>query len=82
MLLSSVLNGDQFIATDVLTDPCTQDLARTLLRLAVASEPGSNLLPEDLLALLSERARALADSGSPDAWIGVEILLTCQGRQS
>jgi hypothetical protein len=29
LLLSCVLNGDQFIAADVLTDPCSQDLART-----------------------------------------------------
>jgi len=82
LLLSCILNGDQFIAADVLTDPCSQNLARTLLRLAVASEPGSNLLPGDLLAFLRERAAALADSRSPDAWIGVEILLTCLGRQS
>jgi len=27
-----VLNGDRFMATDVLTEPCSQDLARTLLK--------------------------------------------------
>jgi hypothetical protein len=81
-LLSCVLNGDQFIAADVLTDPCSQDLARALMRLAVASEPSNARVPEDLLARLRERATALAGSGSPDAWIGAEILLTSQARQS
>jgi hypothetical protein len=35
LLLTCVLNGDQFMATDVLTDPDSQDLARALLRLAI-----------------------------------------------
>jgi hypothetical protein len=39
-------------------------------------------LPGNLLVLLSERAAELADSGSPDAWIGTEILTGHQGRQS
>jgi hypothetical protein len=89
LLLSCVLNGNHFMATDVLTDPCSQDLARALLRLAITSEPGSGireaqdaLIPEDLLALLGERAAALTGSGSPDAWVGAEILVNCLGRQS
>ena len=76
LLLSCVLNGDQFMAADVLTEPGSRDLARTLLGLAEA------LLPDDLLALLRDRAAALACSGSPDAWIGAEILLMCQGWQA
>jgi len=80
LLLSCVLNGDQFMATDVLAEPCSQDLAWALLRLVVTSE--STLLPENVLALLSERAAALAASESPDAWVGAEILAGCLGRQS
>ncbi len=89
LLLSCVLNGDQFLATDVLTDPCSQDLAWALLRLAITSQPDDEtckaedaLLPAGLRALLSERAAALADSESPDAWVGLEILVGCLGRQS
>ena len=89
LLLSCVLSGDHFMATDVLTDPCTQDLARALLRLAITTEPGNGirdaqeaLLPENLLALLGERAAALADSESPDSWVGAEILGACLGRLS
>lgn len=89
LLLSCVLNGDQFLATDVLTEPGTQDLGRALLRLAITSEPASAtreareaLLPEHLLAVLTERAVALARSGLPDAWVGVEILVTSLSRQS
>src|SRR5258708_15645639 len=48
LLLSCVLNGDHVMATDVLTDPCTQDLARALLRLAITSEAQEPLLPEFL----------------------------------
>jgi hypothetical protein len=89
LLLSCVLDGNQFLATDVLTEPCSQDLAWTLLRLAITSEPANGngkarnaMLPEDQLALLSERAARLADSESPDAWVGMEILVGCLGRQS
>ena len=89
LLLSCVLNGDQFMATDVLTEPGSQELARALLRLAIAGEPDNEireasdaLLPGDLRALLSERAAALARSESPDAWVGLEILVECLGWQS
>lgn len=89
LLLSCVLNGEQFLATDVLTEPCSQGLARALLRLAITSEPAGEtrkardaLLPEHLLAVLTERAAALAASGLPDAWVGVEILATSLSRQS
>lgn len=89
LLLSCVLNGDQFLATDVLTEPSSQGLARALLKLAITSEPASEtreardaLLPEHLLPLLSERAAALADSESPDSWVDAEILVTRSGRQS
>ena len=77
------------MATDVLTEPGSQDLARALLRLTIAGEPDNKignspdaLLPADLLALLSERAAALAGSESPDAWVGLEILVECLGRHS
>ena len=88
-LLSCVLNGDQFMATDVLTEPTTRGLAWALLRLATSSRRGNGtskaqgvLFPEDLLTLLRERAAALADSESPDAWVGVELLVTCMGVRS
>jgi hypothetical protein len=81
LLLTSVLNGDLVMATDVLTEPSCRDLARDLLALAVAGTPGSGpglpvpaLLPPGLVAVLGERAAALAGSGSPDAWAGREIL--------
>lgn len=77
------------MATDVLTEPCSRDLARALLRLAITREPdqGSRvaedaLLLDHLLALLSERAAALAASASPDAWVGAEILVACLSRQT
>ncbi len=89
LMLTCVLNGDQSMATDVLTEPRSRDLARALLRLALTSEPGTatdvaepSLVTHDLLALLSERAAALAGSDSPDAWVGVEILTACTGGQS
>jgi len=89
LLLSCVLSGDQFMATDVLTQPDSPDLAWALLRLAISSRPYDGfiraqeaLLPDDLLALLREQAAALAGSQSPDAWIGVELLATCAGVQS
>jgi hypothetical protein len=75
LLLSCVLNGDHFMATDVLTDPCSQDLARALLRLAITSEPGNGiraardaLLPADLLP----------HSKSPDAWVGAITAPVCR----
>lgn len=82
LLLSCVLNGDQVMATDVLTDPCSYDLARALLRLATAGEAPDSLLPQDVLTLLADQAIALAASGSPDAWVGVELLAACPRRQS
>ena len=81
LLLTCVLNGEQFMATDVLTGPDSRVLARAMLRLAITGETDKHrrqargaLLSDDLLALLSERAAMLADSESPDAWIGSEIL--------
>ncbi|HVB43268.1 MAG TPA: hypothetical protein VNF47_11255 [Streptosporangiaceae bacterium] len=82
LLLTCVLNGDHVMATDVLTDPCTQDLARALLRTAITTDVQDSLLPEDLITLLADRAAALADSGSPDAWVGAELLVACPRRQS
>jgi hypothetical protein len=82
LLLSCVLNGDQVMATDVLADPCTQDLARALLRLAIAGEAQDSLLPQDVLTFLADQAARLADAGSPDAWVGVELLVACPRRQS
>jgi hypothetical protein len=82
LLLSCVLDGDQVMATDVLTDPCTHDLARALLRLAITAEPPDSLLPADVLTLLADQAAALAGSGSLDAWVGVELLVACPRRQS
>jgi hypothetical protein len=89
LLLTCVLNGDQSMATDVLTELRSRDLARALLRLALTSEPDSatglaepSMVTSDLLALLSQRAAALAGSDSPDAWVGVEILTACAGGQS
>lgn len=79
LLLTSVINGDHFMATDVLTDPGSGDLARALLRLTVL---GNSQLSDNLLMLLNERAAALADSGSPDAWVGTELLSGCPGRLS
>jgi hypothetical protein len=89
LLLSCVLNGEQHMATDVLTEPCSQDLAKALIRLAASSAADDGqctarraLLPEDLLALLANRATALAGSRSPDAWVGLEILTALPGRHS
>jgi hypothetical protein len=81
LLLTCVLNGERCMATDVLTEPCSRDLARAMLRLVVR-EAEPPLLPADLLALLREQATALASSGSPDAWVGSEILAGFSGRQS
>lgn len=77
LLLTSVINGDHFMATDVLTDPSSRDLARALLRLTAL---GNSQLPDSLLNLLNERAAELADSRSPDAWVGTELLSGCPGR--
>lgn len=88
LLLSCVLDGDQVLATDVLVEPCSQEPSRALLRLAVAGEPDAELvgaehvrLPDELVALLHDRARALAGTGSPDAWVGAEILAACWGER-
>ena len=92
LLLSCVLNGDQVLATDALVEAGSQDLARVLLRWAVTGElraPGreivagtEQLLSDAQVALLRERAEALASSGSPDAWVGVEIVSACWGERS
>jgi len=93
LLLSCVLDGDRVFATDVLAEPGSQELAIALVRLAVTGELDSELpglgdlrLPEHLavlrgpqVVLLRDRAAALAASGSPDAWVGVEILAACRG---
>lgn len=95
LLLWCVLDGDQVFATDVLTQPGTQDLARSLLRLTITGEPaahattaggavlpgGRRLLNAVQVALLHERAAALATSGSPDEWVGRVILAACGGDQ-
>jgi len=85
LLLSCVLNGDLILVTDVLTEPGSRDLARVLLRQAIAGRPGGWLearLPVELLWLLRERATALLGSGSPDAWVGAEILAAWPGGQA
>jgi hypothetical protein len=89
LLLSCVINGDQILVTDVLTEPGVRDLARLLLRQAIAghAEGGPRAiedarLPEDLRWLLEDRATALLVSESPDAWVGAEILAASAGRQS
>lgn len=95
LLLSCVLDGDLTLTTDVLRDPGSSGLARALLRLAVTGELRSDLaarkpagLPEGhpllssaQVALLGDRAVALAVSGSPDAWVGVEILAAGWGER-
>ena len=83
LLLSCVLNGDQVMATDVLTDPSTQDLARALLRLAITTEAQDSLLPEDLLTAAGRPGRRAGRTpASPDAWVGAELLVACPRRQS
>jgi hypothetical protein len=85
LLLTCVLNGEHVMATDVLTDPSSRDLARALLSMVIASKTSDAhkaLLADDLLELLSDRAAALAASGSPDAWVGLEILAAGQGGPS
>jgi hypothetical protein len=81
LLLTCVVNGERCMATDVLTEPCSRDLARAMLRLVVC-EAERPVLPAELVALLREQAAALASSGSPDAWVGSEILAGFAGRQS
>jgi hypothetical protein len=84
LLLTRVLEGDQVLATDVLTDPSSRYLAKKLLRWAVtgtlpARAPARRpLLSEARVGLLRERAAALAASGSPDAWAGAAILSACR----
>jgi len=95
LLLSCVLDGDRVLATDVLVEPSSRDLAGLMIRLAVTgrfddqlTEIG-HLRPSDVLSVLSaawvkllrDRALALALSRSPDAWAGEEILLVCWGEQ-
>lgn len=96
LLLNCVLDGDQVLATDVLVEPASRDLARALLRLAAAGEldhalavPGLPRVPgeppvlsDTQVALLRDRAAALAASESPDAWVGEEILAACRGGRS
>jgi hypothetical protein len=89
LLLSCVLDGEQHMATDVLTEPSSQGLARALIRLVASSaaDDGEStakraLLPEGLLAPLTDQATALAGSRSPDAWVGLEILAALPGRHS
>jgi hypothetical protein len=75
LLLSCVLDGDQLMATDVLSDTASREPARALLRLVALStrQPAVRLLNGTDVTLLRERAMALAASGSPDAWVGAEI---------
>jgi hypothetical protein len=76
LLLTNIVNGDQYLATDVLTDPSSQHLARALLQTAEA------MLPRSLQDLLRDRTAELADSSSPDAWVGQQIGSGLIGRQS
>ncbi len=76
LLLTSIVNDDQYMATDVLTDPSSQHLAWALLQAAQA------MLPQNMQDLLSDQAAELADSGSPDAWVGRQISSGLVGRQS
>lgn len=76
LLLTSIVNGDHYMATDVLTDPGSQHLAWALLQAAKA------MLPQNLQDLLRERTAELAGSGSPDAWVGKQIGSALAGRQS
>jgi hypothetical protein len=86
LLLTNVLAGDQVMATDVLTDPGTRDLAAGLLGWAVTGAPGCGHAGQRLsrapLALLRDRAAALAASGSADAWVGGQILAVIGAVQS
>jgi hypothetical protein len=85
LLLSCVLSGDQVFAADALTGGGTRELAGSLLRWAITGDfhtRGRNrvvvqagpLLTGTQVALLRDRAVALAASGSPDAWVGVDLL--------
>jgi len=76
LLLTSIVSGDQYMATDVLTDPSSQHLACALLQAAKA------MLPQNLQDLLNDQAAELADSGSPDALVGKQIGSGLIGRQS
>jgi hypothetical protein len=80
LLMSCILDGDQVMATDVLSDAASRELAKALfgLLLISARQPVSvPLLGGIDVALLRNRAEALACSGSPDAWIGAEIVSLC-----
>jgi transcriptional regulator with XRE-family HTH domain len=96
LLLSCILNGDQVLAADVIVEPRSRDAARVLLKLAITGDVDRALpvpelarrpetvpfLGDSLVALLCDRAAALAASGSPDAWVGEEILAAWRGGQS
>jgi hypothetical protein len=85
LLLSCIMNGDQVFATDTLTNQETRDLAAALLQWAITGGPrgsASQLLRDAQVALLREKAAALAVSGSPDARVGAEILSLCRGERS
>jgi transcriptional regulator with XRE-family HTH domain len=89
LLLSSVLNGEQALATDVLTDQATRELAMSLLRWAITGQACplgewapvhlSGLLRDNDLTLLRHCATTLAASRSPDAWVGTVILAIAGG---
>jgi hypothetical protein len=87
LLMSCVLAGDLVFATDVLAAE-TRDLAKALLRWAITGEVhtpqgdtvgAGQLLSTAQAALLGERATALSVSGSPDAWVGAELLAIWRG---
>jgi hypothetical protein len=93
LLLSCVLSGDQVFAADALTGSGTRELAGSLLRWGITGElhtRGRNrvvvqvgpLLTGTQVAVLRERAVALAMSGSADAWVGVELLAAGWGDRS
>jgi hypothetical protein len=90
LLLSCILNGDQVLATDVLAEDGTRELARSLLRWAVTGDVQARgrrrarvgvgrLLGDVQLGLLRDRLAGLAVSGSVDAWVGAELLLLLCG---
>jgi hypothetical protein len=84
LLLTCVIDGDQVLAADVLVEPGSRYLAKKLLRWAITGTLPTRswahrpLLGEAQVALLRERAAALAASGSPDAWAGAELLSACR----
>lgn len=90
LMIENVLRGDTATASaaaaEVLNDPKRREAARSLLTMAVQAGTGTAPSPwhtwsakEPLLdaedrELLRARATEIAGSGTPDAWLGDEIL--------